>query len=63
MLFYKMYEIYSRLLRSTVNNFVNWPHNDAVMHCSGKVEPQDCAVSVLLSSQQVLRVVVSGGNR
>jgi hypothetical protein len=39
-------------VRSTVNNFVDWPHIGAVMHYSGYVEPRDGAVSVLLSSQQ-----------
>jgi hypothetical protein len=40
------------ILRSTVNNFVDWPHIGAVMHYSGYVEPRDGAVSFLLSSQQ-----------
>jgi hypothetical protein len=40
-----------RTLRSTVNNFVGWPHSGAVMHYSGYVEPQDGAVPVLLSFQ------------
>jgi hypothetical protein len=39
-------------LRSTVNNFMVWPHFGAVMHYSGYVEPRDGAVSFLLSSQQ-----------
>jgi hypothetical protein len=41
-----------RYIRSTVNNFVDWPHIGAVMHYRGYVEPRDGAVSVLLSSQQ-----------
>jgi hypothetical protein len=40
------------IIRTTVNNFVDWSHIGAVMHYSGYVEPRDGAVSVLLSSQQ-----------
>jgi hypothetical protein len=40
------------VIRSTFNNFVDWPHIGAVMHYSGYLEPRDGAVSVLLSSQQ-----------
>jgi hypothetical protein len=39
-------------IRSTVNNFEDWPHSGAVMHYSGYVEPRDGALSFLLSSQQ-----------
>jgi hypothetical protein len=39
-------------IRSTANNFVDWPHIGAVMLYSGYVEPRDGAVSFLLSSQQ-----------
>jgi hypothetical protein len=39
-------------VRSTGNNFVDWPHSGAVMHYREYVEPRDGAVSVLLSSQQ-----------
>jgi hypothetical protein len=39
-------------IRSTVNNFVDWPHIGAVMHYSGYVEPRDGVMSFLLSSQQ-----------
>jgi hypothetical protein len=40
------------VLRSTVNNFVDWPQSGAVMHYSGHVEPRGGAMSVLLLSQQ-----------
>jgi hypothetical protein len=40
------------VIRSTVNNFVDWLHSSTVMHYSGFLEPQDGVVSVLLSSQQ-----------
>jgi hypothetical protein len=33
------------IIRSTVNNFVDWPHSGAVMHYSGYVESRDGAVS------------------
>jgi hypothetical protein len=46
------------LIRGTVNNFVEWPHSVAVMHCSEYMEPRDSAVSVLLSSQEEAVVCV-----
>jgi hypothetical protein len=39
-------------IRGRVNNFVEWPHSGAAMHCSEYMEPRDGAVSVLLSSQK-----------
>jgi hypothetical protein len=44
--------MHSVVVRSTVNNFVDWPHIGALMHCNEHVEPRDGAVSFLLSSQQ-----------
>jgi hypothetical protein len=43
--------VISQYIRGTVNNFVEWPFSGAVMHCSEYMEPQDGAVSILLSSQ------------
>jgi hypothetical protein len=40
------------IIRSTVNNFVDWPHSGAVMCYSGYMEPRDGAVPVLLYSLQ-----------
>jgi hypothetical protein len=45
-------------IHSTVNNFVDWPHSGAIVHYSGYVEPQDGAMSVLLSSQKEAVVCV-----
>jgi hypothetical protein len=45
-------DLFLSSIRGTVNNFVEWPHSGAVMHCSEYIEPRDGAVSVLLSSQK-----------
>jgi hypothetical protein len=42
----------SKDICSRANNFLDWLYNSVVMHYSGNMEPQDGAMSVLLSSQQ-----------